>query len=134
MAKQDDNEMSIIEEYYNNRESLDISSKPENCNATCNFEEKLNLSMSMMDTASNDPYTFDPNILSIISEGEKIRKKNERKEFMIFLGVIILLISLLILITAIISEKVFVFYQIAVFILMPFSLIPLVNAAMKREA
>ena len=132
MSKQDNREKQLIDDYYALRE-VDASDSISD-NFEDDFVQKLHSSMSKMDALANEDFNLEINILGIISEGEEIRLKAEdRKEFIKFIFTATLILTSIVLLTVLVNQNIFIYWQVAVFFIMPFTLIPLAKFSLSKE-
>ena len=132
MSKQDKLEKQIIDDYYKKRESDSSDIMLDNMGD--GFAKKLHSSMSKMDVLTEDNFDLDINIMEIISKGEKVRNKaSDTKEFIKFILSAILILTTLILLTVLINHNIFIYWQLIVFFIIPFTLIPLAKLSLSKE-
>jgi hypothetical protein len=132
MSKQDDLEKQLIDDYYSLRENGASHNISENIED--DFTKKLHSSMSKMDALANEDFNLEINILGIISEGEEIRLKAEdRKEFIKFIFTAALILTSIVLLTVFVNHNIFIYWQLIVFSIIPFTLIPLAKYSLSKE-
>lgn len=107
-----------INEYYTHKES---GSKPE-----LNHENTMLYStLDNMDAINNLNFSNNIDILGIIQEGEKVTvRRKQRKEFLLFIFSAFLIINFIFFTFIYISKNIFIYVQLAIAIILPFTLIP----------
>lgn len=96
-------------------------------------DDKSKEALKKMDILNNDIYDIKINTWDIISKAETIKnKKHERKEFTLFITVCIFLMSLMAFMTDIFGIHFLLYFETIVYILSPFSILPLSIIAVKK--
>lgn len=128
MSKLTSREKDIIDSFYNEKiidEQLG--------EAEIQFEEKLKAAVSKMDITEEFPLPAAPDFMSIIAAADEIiEKKESRKEFLAFISISSILLSIFAAFTIIIGETFLMYLELAVFIVIPISLVPLARLSLKR--
>lgn len=122
---------SLIDEFYNEaQESIDYSSKYSD--EYLEFKSKLNHTKDKLAVLNEDIFNFDIDTLSIIEQGENIRKNRKaKKELLLFILSSFIIISLYVIAITQIGSIILIISQIIFVILMPWIIIPVV--AMKKR-
>lgn len=97
-------------------------------------EEKFNKAMEKMDVVNNAAHEIDVNTFQIIAEGESIKvRRREKKEFIMFLVLAACILFVVVSLSILVSMKIFIYLQVALITIMPFSIIPIAVIAKKGE-
>lgn len=124
-----DNQKNIIDRYYD--ESTDDTVKLLEDPV---FEEMLGNSLHMMDIDNSDEDEININFMSIIASAEEIKvKKTTFKEYLAFITVSGLIMSLFAICVLTLGQKFLFYFEIAIFIAMPISIIAFGLYAVNRE-
>jgi hypothetical protein len=130
MNKLNDNEKDLIDMYY--KESDDGTtgtasiSEPE-------FEKELNKSMEIMDVFCDNDIEVPNDFFGIIEKAEEIKtKKESNREFVIFILTSLGILLSIAAITIKLGVEIFIVMQVALYFILPISLIPISIVAVKR--
>jgi hypothetical protein len=160
MNKLNDNEKDVIDRYYGEADSettdmktrvvtigkVDVQVEKEaevKADAVSNavtdsaieseFEKELNKSMKTMDVFSDNDITVPNDFFSIIEKAEEIRSEKEsNREFVIFILTSLGILLSIAAITIKLGIEIFITMQVALYFILPISLIPISIAAVKR--
>ncbi len=116
----------LIDEYYNEQSNSKIETNDE-------FKEQMEKSLIYMDSIKEMDFPLDVNILQIISEGEQIKeRKKYRLELFAFMAVCTFIVSAVAIVFGITNPKIFLYFQLLVSSILPFSIIPAARSLNKK--
>lgn len=116
----------VVDEYYKEHSSRIIEPDYE-------FKDKMDRSLTYMDSLEGLDFPIDINILQIIAEGEQIKeRKKYRLELFAFIAACTFIISAVTVIIGITSAKVFLYFQLIVSSIMPLLIIPAAKISAKK--
>jgi hypothetical protein len=126
-------EKEIIDIYYGEAEQDFYQDKQSNINKA--FQNKLGITLSNMDISEyqSDDSNVQISISNIIDRAYSIKtKKKNSLEMVGFIITSLILLALFPLITISIGAHLFIYIQLGIFLLLPFSLIPLSKIAIDK--
>lgn len=129
MNKLTNNEKKIIDKYFDENPNNDILLDD---NADL-LEEKLQYAMSKMDILKEDNIDIPSNFFNIINKAEEATQKQAfYKEFISFILISALLLSLFGTLIVIFGPKLFIIFETVMFVALPLSLIPISRNIARR--
>lgn len=98
------------------------------------FENKMDAALEKIDLADNIDFNIDIDTLKIIEQAEQIQtKRNSFKENIYFIITSILVLSAISVIFLNFGIKFILYFELALFFIMPWSLIPLAKYSLRRH-
>lgn len=121
----------IIDNFYDEKKLNNLNESLDNYEELNLFKEKLGKTKNIMDMI-NDDKKINIDILGIISKAESIQnKQKEKKETFLFIATAFIILFCFSLITFTLGSNFFITVQLIIFVLLPFSLIPMAKLTLK---
>jgi|GEM_PF-1162961 hypothetical protein len=147
MSKKEKLINTLIDKHYNesydinllnqsrNQEQVDVNNNTvDKAVDTAGFESKMDGALEKMDLADNIDFNINIDTLKIIEQASQIQaKRNSFKENVCFIITSILILSVFSVVFINIGIKFLIYFQLILFFIMPWSLIPLSKHALRRS-